>query len=370
MRILTWNVNGIRTLPQYYPWSQLKTLEAILAHPDIRSDIYCFQEMKIMRPQIDRDKALPGSYDSFISLPTGKGGYSGVAIYVDSNKAKPIKAEEGLSGLIQPNPPLSEEDRVSSTYPAGHLMDFIPDEDDRLPSGLLELDNEGRALILDLGLFVLINVYCPADTVKDRFSYKFNFHRLLQERVRLLQEENCEVIIVGDLNMCASRMDDGEPVPESKKRNWNEEPWDWLKKWVQPNGRLVDVTRRFHPDRTKMYTFWESKKDGRTANFGLRLDYILCTEGLLPWLKGSDILPQVLGSDHCPVYVDLHDEIILEDGTKKCLRDEMKQTEITPWPRFATRFWPELSGKQTKISSFFVTKPADGDRPPKKMRAR
>ncbi|KZO96829.1 DNase I-like protein [Calocera viscosa TUFC12733] len=327
--------------------------------------------MKIMRPQIDRDKALPGTYDAFISLPTGKGGYSGVAIYVDSKVAKPLKVEEGLSGLIQPKPPLSDDERVSKTYPAAHLMDFVADDNDRLPSGLLELDNEGRALVLDFGIFVLINVYCPADTVKERFSYKMNVHLLLQERVRILvEEEKRDVIIVGDLNMCASMIDDGEPVPESKKRNWNEKPWNWLKDWVQPNGKLIDVTRRFHPDRAGMYTFWESKKDGRTANFGLRLDYILCTQGLLPWLRGSDILPQVPGSDHCPVYLDLHDEITLEDGTKKSLQYAMKYSDTAPLPRLATRYWPEFSGKQTKISSFFTTKTGEGDRPVKRMRAR
>ncbi|KAI0925071.1 hypothetical protein AcW2_005766 [Taiwanofungus camphoratus] len=353
MRILSWNINGIRTLPQYHPWNTYKSCEAIL--DALQADVVCFQEMKTSRSQLQRDTALPGPYHSFFSFPFVKGGYSGVAVYTDSRKVTALKAEEGLSGKLQPKPPLSEEERVSHTYPSAHHIDLFADEQDEVPANFDMLDSEGRALVLDFGLFVLINVYCPAETSDTRLPFKMNFHLMLQERVRkLIEEEHREVMVVGDINVSATPLDhcDGH-LPSNAATFWDHPARAWFRNWLNPNGPMIDAIRMFWPERKGLYTCWNTKISARETNYGARIDYILITQGLLPWVKHGDIQQSLKGSDHCPIYIDMHDELVLESGVTLRLRDAMKQVNISQPPRIAATFWEEFSGKQTVLSAFF-----------------
>ncbi|PCH36272.1 DNase I-like protein [Wolfiporia cocos MD-104 SS10] len=353
MRILSWNINGIRTLPKYHPWNTFGSCEGIL--DALEADIICFQEMKSSRAMLPRDVALPGPYHSFFSFPANKGGYSGVAVYTNSRKVTPLKAEEGLSGILQPKPPLLAAERVSPTYPRADEFDMYSGEDDAPPGTLEELDTEGRALVLDFGLFVLINVYCPAETSDARLPYKMNFHLLLQERVRrLIEEEQREVIVLGDINVSATPLDHGDGhLPSTAAVYWDHPPRDWFRKWLAPNGPMVDAIRTFWPERKGMYTCWNTKLQARETNYGARIDYVLVTKGLLPWVKHGDIQPSLKGSDHCPIYIDLHDELVLETGETVKLRDAMRQDQATQLPRLAAKYWDELAGKQTMLSAFF-----------------
>lgn len=102
---------------------------------------------------------------------------------------------------------------------------------------------------------------------------------------------------------------------------------------------------------------WNTKISARESNYGTRIDYILITRGLLPWVKGADIQPLVKGSDHCPVYLDLHDEIVDADGRVVRLQDVLgsKHGSISDkeTPRLASKFWDEYSGKQMLLENFF-----------------
>ena len=214
--------------------------------------------MKITRQTLDRSLALPESYNAFFSLPIVKGGYSGVSVYSKSSVAVPQKVEEGLSGRLQSGlkPPLSPEERISQRLPQAHEMDLMEDEVSNSHNDLLELDKEGRAIMLDFGLFVLINVYCPNETSDSRLPYKVNFHLLLQERVRLLVEvDKREVIVVGDINVCAAPIDhcDGE-LPSNKEEFWAHPARKWLHEWLHPIGPMVDVVRNCWPERKGMFT--------------------------------------------------------------------------------------------------------------------
>lgn len=260
-RNLTALQNSIRTIAQYHPWNTFKSHELVLNH--LESDIICFQEVKSTRASLPKHVAVPESYDSFFSFPAFKGGYSGVAIYTKKASVVPVKAEEGLTGLLQPKPPLSDEERISALncYPLHVLGDQQLD--------YKNLDSEGRTLTLDFGLFVLINVYCPNDTgSEERVTFKSEFHMLLKERVRLLVEvEKREVIVVGDLNACAAVEDhcEGEILVrrgqedgmEGEEGFFSYEPREWLRSWLNsdsnPTG-LVDITRHFWPGRKGMYT--------------------------------------------------------------------------------------------------------------------
>ncbi|THH17846.1 hypothetical protein EW146_g3051 [Bondarzewia mesenterica] len=312
--------------------------------------------MKTTRSTIGRDVALPDAFDSFFSFPASKGGYSGVAVYTKSSTAVPIKAEEGLSGPLQSKPTLTPEERVSPSYPYAHEIDMMEDAEGNTPSDFTSLDSEGRALVLDFGLFVLINLYCPNETSDSRLPFKMNYHFLLQERVRkLVEEEGREVIVVGDINVCAEPIDhcDGH-LPSNASTFWEHPARAWFHKWLHPPGPMVDIVRSFWPDRKGMYTCWNTKISARETNYGTRIDYILVTPGLIPWVKHGDIQPSVKGSDHCPVYIDLQDEITLDSGKKVALRDAMKMNDgKRDPPRIAARNWDEYLGKQTLLSSFF-----------------
>ncbi|EJD48278.1 DNase I-like protein [Auricularia subglabra TFB-10046 SS5] len=357
MRIVTWNINGVRTLPKYHPWNGLGSWRAIL--DGIGASIVCFQEMKTTRQQLDRATALPDGYDSFFSFPMQKGGYSGVAVYTKRADAVPFKAEEGLSARLQPTKaPLSAEERVSRAYPDidDLAAEFIPNDDGSVPQDVLELDGEGRALVLDFGLFVLVNLYCPAETSDARIPFKANFHRLLGERLRILRAEGRGIIVVGDINICSTPLDHCDfTLPSTHETFFERETRVWMRDLLEPVGPFVDVVRRFHPGRKGMYTCWNTRINARDSNYGTRIDYILCTSGLLPWMKGGDIQASVKGSDHCPVYVDLHDEIVGEDGNVVRLRDAMKQMPEPhpPPPRLAACYWDVFSTRQTVLGSFF-----------------
>ncbi|PIL25220.1 transcription factor [Ganoderma sinense ZZ0214-1] len=366
MRILSWNINGIKTLPKYHPWNTFKTCEGIL--DEIKADVICFQEMKSSRNALPRDVALPGPYHSFFSFPANKGGYSGVAVYVDSRKVTPLKAEEGLSGQLQPDPSLSAEERISPSYPFPHHIDLYADEDGNVPSSFDVLDSEGRGLVLDFGLFVLINVYCPNETSDARLSFKMNYHLMLEERVRkLVEEEQREVMVVGDINVCAAPVDhcDGH-LPSNSATFYDPPARAWFHKWIGPGGPMTDIIRQFHPDRKGLFTCWNMKLQARETNYGTRIDYVLVTKGLLPCISGGDIQASLKGSDHCPIYVDLHDQIILESGETIALCDAMKQSpDLKDPPRIAAKYWDEFSGKQTVLSAFFSKGPVvkNGDTP-------
>lgn len=214
------------------------------------------QEMKSSRAALERHVALPLTYDAFFSFPQIKGGYSGVAIYT-SQAAVPLKAEEGLSGTVQPKVPFKPEERISTAYPRAHELEdkLVPDEQGNTPTDLGALDMEGRALVVDFGLFVLINVYCPNETSDARLPYKVNFHILLGERVRLLRAAGREVIVLGDINICAAPRDHCDGHLPSRREGWWDHPArKWFKCWLEPEGEMIDVVRRFWPEREGMYT--------------------------------------------------------------------------------------------------------------------
>ncbi|KAJ4490931.1 Endonuclease/exonuclease/phosphatase [Lentinula aciculospora] len=393
MRILTWNINGIRTIPQYHPWNTFKTHDGILNH--LEADIINFQEVKSTRTTLPSPVAAPPSYDAYYSFPLTKNGYSGVATYTrrpstSTPGVTALKAEEGLTGkLHQPHlkPPISDEERVSRP----EAYDY--DEPDSVD--INSLDAEGRVLTLDFGFFVLINVYCPNDGSSEedtsRFHYKMAFHRLLEARVRTLIREGRQVILLGDINACASIIDHCEGdliVRRGASQGFSGDGQEYF--WVENDARrwlrdllegekkcLVDVVRKFHPERRGMFTCWNTKLSARASNYGSRIDYILVTPGLLPWIKAADIEPSIKGSDHCPVWIDLHEEINLpgEDMITK-LRDAMshptpgqtKGKDRDP-PRLATRHWDEHSGKQRSLASFFNVGSVGDKIKPKKLAA-
>ncbi|GAA5907946.1 hypothetical protein JCM8208_004005 [Rhodotorula glutinis] len=355
MRIVTWNVNGIKTLPHFHPWNVKKTHEGIIE--DLEGDITCIQETKITRAQIEKGMACMTAFDSFFSFyRKSVKGVHGTAIFTKRDVVVPAKAEEGIGSSLLPST-MPVDERIGG-YPLSSDADLDYNT-------MKDLDSEGRTTVIDTGMFVLINLYCPNETNSDRLEFKLNFNKMVDRRVRGLIRAGRQVIVVGDLNICASDLDTADPerrARESGLEAFTDHPArTWLNSFTGENGIMIDITRRLHPDRLGMFTCWNTKIDARPTNYGARIDYILITPGLLPWVKDSDIQRDIMGSDHCPVYLDLHDELDVTGRGKVSLWNELnpgrsKNDPPPPPPAFAARFYDEFSGKQKLLSSFFGKK--------------
>ncbi|KAF1796094.1 GRF-type zinc finger transcription factor [Mucor lusitanicus] len=323
MRVLTWNVNGLATTLQYHPWSETKSYKVLLDALD--SDIICFQEVKCQRSKLSREMALVPGYHAYFSFSKVKLGYSGVAVYVKDTAKQPIRTYEGITGVLD-----AADD------------DF--EYDLSTPAKLL--DDEGRCIILDFGFFVLLNIYFPNDSNESRIDFKMDYHHCVQQRIESFLDKGKQVLLVGDINAVHEEIDHCDAKQSMKDHDitdFKDLPHRrWLDNMIDPKGPLIDMTRLYHPDRLKMYTCWNTRLNARPGNFGTRIDYILASKGLKPWFKYSDIQPDILGSDHCPVYADFL-------PINQAVADQDGATFVSPL--LASNF-PEF--KQNKLSNYFA----------------
>ncbi|XP_047449441.1 DNA-(apurinic or apyrimidinic site) lyase 2 [Mugil cephalus] len=344
MRIVTWNINGIRTFKG--------GIKSILDSLD--ADIICVQETKVTRDLLDERTAIVDGYNSYFSYSRGRSGYSGVATYC-KDSATPFAAEEGLTGL------LTNHEGAVGSY--GDHADFSSEE-------LQLLDNEGRAVITKHRIMgkdkeqsvTVINVYCPrADPEKpERKQFKLQFYKLLQCRAEALLKDGSHVIILGDVNTSHRPIDHCDPTDiedfgENPGRKWlngflrsgrqeqnqDEEEPDDESVVTDPlrDGKFVDTFRYFHPTRTNAFTCWSTLTGARQTNYGTRIDYIFADCQLAKeQFVAADIMPEVEGSDHCPVWGQLSCSLLPSSKP----------------PPLCTRYLPEFAGKQQKLSRFLV----------------
>ncbi|XP_072305147.1 DNA-(apurinic or apyrimidinic site) endonuclease 2 [Eucyclogobius newberryi] len=345
MKIVTWNINGIRTFRSGIK----KALDSLDA------DIICVQETKVTRDLLDERTAIVEGYNSYFSYSRGRSGYSGVATYC-KDQATPFAAEEGLTGL------LTSHDGAIRCY--GDHTEFSDEE-------LQLLDNEGRAVITQhritchgqTQLVSVINVYCPrADPEKpERKRFKLQFYKLLQSRAEAILKSGSHVIVLGDVNTSHRQIDHCDPneiddFEENPGRKWlygflhieqddqerNEEII--AEEHEAPlnhsgRGKFVDMFRFFHPTRPNAFTCWSTMTGARQTNYGTRIDYIFADCQLAKeQFVAADIMPEVEGSDHCPVWGQLSGSLV---------------PSLKP-PAFCTQYLPEFAGKQQKLSRFLV----------------
>ncbi|ORX89359.1 DNase I-like protein [Basidiobolus meristosporus CBS 931.73] len=355
MRLLSWNVNGIRTLTQYYPWCECKTLKEVLSR--LNAEVICFQETKLSANRFTSDIALVDGFDGYFSLSKNASGYSGVATYVDSLNVFPTNASEGITGILHRKgvgEPLLKE-----------LLLTTEQFEDR--KELLDLDSEGRSVVIDLGLFVLFNLYCPNERGPERLPYKMRYYHALEKQVDHLLNSGRNVVIVGDMNISHKEIDHCDPLTATRDyglENFGDHPSrQWFDQFLSPRGKMVDLFRHFHPGEEKKYTCWNTKINARPANFGTRIDYILVNEGLLKWFKSCDILPELMGSDHCPVVAELFTEIVDECGNTLLLQNFFKHSQTNESttkykaPSLCAKYHSAFSGQRKLTASFF--KPAN-----------
>ncbi|KAK0723744.1 Endonuclease/exonuclease/phosphatase [Apiosordaria backusii] len=322
LRITSWNVNGIRNPFGYEPWRANRTYQAMF--DTLEADIVVMQEAKIQRKDLQDDMVLVPGWDVYFSLPKHKKGYSGVAIYTRSSKCAPIRAEEGITGVLcPPNSATSfrdlPEDQRIGGYPRPGQLSSEVDE--------ATLDSEGRAVILEFPAFVLIGVYSPATRDESRDEFRQAYIDAMDVRVRNLVAMGKQVILTGDLNIIRSELDTAGLAERLRKEELSlddffSSPSRRFLNQIVFGGRVLgerdegreepvlwDLCREFHPTRTGMYTCWETKKNCRPGNFGSRIDYVLCSSGIKDWFIDSNIQEGLLGSDHCPVYATMSDTV-------------------------------------------------------------
>jgi len=209
-------------------------------------------------------------------------------------------------------------------------------------------DDQGRFLLTDHRQFVLINAYFPYCSDESKLEYKSAFHYAVSKVVQCLIHQNRSVIIVGDFNCTYDSKDSF--YSQSLNSTWA----DWFINLMNEYS-LVDAYKSIHPESTSSYTCWNVKLNCRAVNQGSRIDYILVSSKLLDFLKSSDHLTQVEGSDHCPVIADFEiDPIIHQDQKVQNLQSSIKDffeksqsDSVAPVLRYST------VKKQKKLSEFF-----------------
>ncbi|KAH8428989.1 DNA-(apurinic or apyrimidinic site) lyase APN2 [Aspergillus melleus] len=381
-RITTWNVNGIRNPFSYEPWRGKRTFEAMF--DILEADIVVFQETKIQRKDLRDDMVLVPGWDCYFSLPRIKKGYSGVAIYTRNATCAPIRAEEGLTGVLCPpnsSTPFRDlpEDQQIGGYPTMEQLS-------RLELDAATLDSEGRCVILEFPAFVLIGVYCPANRDETRDSFRHGFLDLFDARIRNLVAMGKRVFVTGDINISREQIDAAHAAEAIRKGATTEDefvsaPARRLFNQLLAGGKVVgprdedreqpvlhDICRSFHPDRRGMYTCWEQRINARPGNYGSRIDYVLCSLDIREWSCDSNIQEGLMGSDHCPVYAVLKD-LVPHQGAMANIRDLMSPSGVfrngERQGEYTSKLLLPLSGrlipefdKRRSIKDMFTRKPS------------
>ena len=250
MKFVSWNVNGLRACVKKGFLDYFKSVDA---------DIFSVQETKLQEGQIELD--LEG-YNQYWNYAVKKG-YSGVAIFT---KIKPINVTYGL--------------------------------------GIEEHDQEGRVITLEFDKFYFINVYTPNSQTKlARLDYRMTWEDAFREYIMKLDKVK-PVIVCGDLNVAHQEIDLKNPKTNRMNAGFSDE--ERAKMTELLSSGFIDSFRYFYPDKTEIYSWWSYRFNARANNAGWRIDYFIVSEKLKDMLVDAEIHTEVLGSDHCPVVLNIN----------------------------------------------------------------
>ncbi len=253
MRLISWNVNGIRAVAKKDFFESFKNMNP---------DMLCLQETKAQDDQVAEVLKDMTEYHIY-SNSAEKKGYSGTAIIT---KVEPISVTRDM--------------------------------------GIEEHDTEGRVLCLEFEKFHLVNVYVPnSGSELKRLDYRQDWDLAFFNYLKKL-EETKPVLVCGDFNVAHKDVDLARPKPNyNKSAGFMQEEIDGMDRFTE--GGLKDTFRYFHPDAVDEYSWWSYRAGARGKNIGWRIDYFLASESFLPEIKDAFILQDIMGSDHCPVGIEL-----------------------------------------------------------------
>lgn len=252
MKILSWNVNGIRAVEKKGAFQDV--------FEKISPDILCLQETKASEDQlVDEIKKVSGYYAFFESAE--KKGYSGVALY---SKTKPLSVKN---------------------------------------MGISVFDDEGRYIEAKFKNFTLINCYFPNSQENGkRLDYKLKFCSEILIYCNSLVENGENIILCGDYNIAHQEIDLKNPKSNTKNPGFLPEEREWMTKFL--DSGYIDIFRYLFPHEIK-YTWWSYRFRSREKNIGWRIDYQCVNKGFISKIKKIEILDDITGSDHCPVMIEL-----------------------------------------------------------------
>ena len=249
MKFISWNVNGIRACVQKGFLDFFQEIEA---------DIFCIQESKMQAGQLELD--TPG-YHQYWNYAVKKG-YSGTAIFT---KKEPISVVNGI--------------------------------------GIEEHDQEGRVITLEFEDFYFVTVYTPnSQNELARLDYRMQWETDFLAYLKKL-EESKPVVFCGDLNVAHKEIDLKNPKTNHKNAGFTDEERAKFSELLEAG--FVDTFRHFYPDQEGIYSWWSYRFKAREKNAGWRIDYFCVSEGLKEKLVDAKIHTEVLGSDHCPVELEI-----------------------------------------------------------------
>lgn len=253
MKIISWNVNGIRAVAKKDFYDDVTKMAP---------DILCLQETKAQDEQVAEVLFAINSYEMYSNSAVKKG-YSGTAILT---KQRPLEVHKGM--------------------------------------GIKEHDQEGRVLGIEYESFFLVNVYVPnSGNDLKRLDYRQKWDLDFYKHLHALTKKK-PVLVCGDFNVAHKDIDLARPKPNyNKSAGFMQEEIDGMDRYTE--GGFTDTFRHFNPGLTDAYSWWSYRAGARAKNVGWRIDYFLSSESLLPSVKESFILSEVMGSDHCPVGVEL-----------------------------------------------------------------
>ena len=266
MKVFSWNVNGIRAVEKK---GELRPFIKKFA-----PDIVCFQETKAHDGQVAEYFAehYP-EYEQFWHSAERKG-YSGTAIFT---KISPVEAIYGIPDDIK------HQYELDDTYG--------------------DTTKEGRVLTLDFGDYYVSTVYTPnAKDDLSRIPMRQHWDPAYRQYMERLEAKK-PVIFCGDLNVAHEEIDLARPKENRGKKGFTDEERAGFASLIEAG--FVDTLRHLHPDTTDLYTWWSHWGGARERNVGWRIDYVLLSPALHPVLKRANIHPEVMGSDHCPVSIEL-----------------------------------------------------------------
>ena len=245
MKLISWNVNGIRACVEKGFLDFFKEADA---------DIFCLQETKLQAGQIELD--LPGYYQYWNYAE--KKGYSGTAVFT---KKEPLSVSYGI--------------------------------------GVEEHDHEGRVITVETEDFYFVTVYVPnSQDGLARLSYRMQWEDDFLNYIKKLEEKK-PVIYAGDLNVAAEEIDLKNPKTNRKNAGFTDEERAKFRT-VKEQG-LIDSFRYFYPDMEGIYSWWSYRFQARAKNAGWRIDYFMVSKALEGKMEDAKIYTEVLGSDHCPI---------------------------------------------------------------------
>lgn len=249
MKLISWNVNGIRACCEKGFKDAFKTLDA---------DFFCLQETKMQAGQLDL--AFDG-YTSYWNYAEKKG-YSGTAIFT---RHTPISVRYGI--------------------------------------GIAHHDTEGRVITLEMDNYYLVTVYTPnAQEGLKRLDYRMTWDDDFRQYLQTLDAEK-PVLVCGDLNVAHKEIDLKNPKTNRMNAGFTDEERGKFQTLL--DAGFIDTFRHFYPDKKDIYSWWSYRFRAREKNAGWRIDYFLASARLAPRLTGAGIHTEVFGSDHCPVELTL-----------------------------------------------------------------